>query len=101
LGRRGGYLRAGSESTIMIIQVDNPPSSILIQRRVKEETDEDYLFITQINNVHFTKIEEFDAYFNDVNRGGDSPNAVKRLIDSHFVVVPLTQLRKFLEDPSN
>lgn len=85
----------------MIIQVENPPSSILFQRRVKEDTNEEYLFITQVNNVHFTRIEEFDAYFNDVNRGGDTPNALKRLIDAHFVVVPLMQLRKFLDEPSS
>lgn len=83
----------------MIVQVDSPPSSILLQRRVKEETDEEYLFITQINNVHFTRLSEFGSYFNEVNKGGGSPSATRRIVDSDFVVVPMRVVRSFLENP--
>jgi hypothetical protein len=83
----------------MIVQVDSPPSSLLMQRRVKEETGEEYLFITQINNVHFTKLSEFDSYFNEINKGSGSPSATRRIVDSNFVMVPMTVLRVFLENP--
>jgi len=83
----------------MIVQVDSPPSSILLQRRVKEETGEEYLFITQINNVHFTRLSEFGSYFNEVNKGGGSPSATRRIVDSDFVVVPMRVVRSFLENP--
>ena len=83
----------------MIVQVEHPPSSILLQRRVSEETGEEYLFITQINNVHFTTLSEFESYFNEVNKGGSSPSATRRIVDSNFVVVPIGVLRGFLENP--
>ena len=83
----------------MIVQVEHPPSSLLLQRRVREEKGEEYLFITQINNVHFTKLSEFESYFNEVNKGGNSPSATRRIVDSNFVVVPMSVLRGFLENP--
>jgi len=83
----------------MIVQVEHPPSSILLQRRMREETREEYLFITQINNVHFTKLSEFESYFNEVNKEGSSPSATRRIVDSNFVVVPIGVLRGFLENP--
>jgi hypothetical protein len=83
----------------MIVQVEHPPSSILLQWRMREETREEYLFITQINNVHFTKLSEFESYFNEVNKGGSSPSATRRIVDSNFVVVPIGVLRGFLENP--
>ncbi|MCX6648351.1 MAG: hypothetical protein NTV61_03050 [Candidatus Bathyarchaeota archaeon] len=82
----------------MIIQVESPPSSLLLQRRVAE-TGEEFIFITQINNVRFTKLSEFDSYFNEVNRGGGSPGATRRIVDSNFVLVPLKALRGFLDNP--
>ncbi len=57
------------------------------------------MFITQINNVHFTELSEFESYFNEVNKGGGSPSATKRIIDSNFVVVPISVVRSFLENP--
>jgi hypothetical protein len=83
----------------MISQIDYPPSSLLLQRRVKEETGEEYLIITQINNVQFTKLSEFDSYFNEINKEGSSPSATKRIVDSNFVVVPMNVVRAFLEKP--
>jgi hypothetical protein len=83
----------------MIVQVEHPPSSLLLQQRVREETGEEYLLITQIHNVHFTKLSEFESYFNEVNKGGDSPTATRRIVDSNFVVVPLSVLHSFLEHP--
>jgi hypothetical protein len=83
----------------MIVQVEHPPSSILLQRWMREETREEYLFITQINNVHFTNLSEFESYFNEVNKGGSSPSATRRIVDSNFVVVPIGVLRGFLENP--
>jgi hypothetical protein len=83
----------------MIVQVDYPTSSLLLHRRVNEKTGEEYLFITQINNVHFTELSEFESYFNEVNKGGGSPSATKRIIDSNFVVVPISVVRSFLENP--
>jgi hypothetical protein len=83
----------------MIVQVEHPPSSLLLQRRVMEEKGEEYLFITQINNVHFTKLSEFDSYFNEVNKRSNSPSATRRIVDSNFVVVPMSVLRGFLENP--
>jgi hypothetical protein len=84
----------------MIVQLKDPPSSLL-QRRVKPDTGEEYLLITQVNNVHFTSIAEFDAFFNDINRGGGSPSPLRRVIDSNFVVVPALVLRDFLEKPDS
>jgi hypothetical protein len=84
----------------MIVQVEHPPSSLLLQKRVKEETGEEYLFITQINNVNFTKLSEFESYFNEVNKGGDSPSATRRIVDSNFVIIPLNVVRSFLEHPN-
>jgi hypothetical protein len=66
---------------------------------MREETREEYLFITQINNVHFTNLSEFESYFNEVNKGGSSPSATRRIVDSNFVVVPIGVLRGFLENP--
>jgi hypothetical protein len=83
----------------MIVQIDYPPSSLLLQRRVKEETGEEYIFITQINNVSFTKLSEFESYFNEINRGGDSPSATRRIVDSNFVIVPVSFLHAFLDNP--
>ena len=83
----------------MIVQVEHPPSSLLLQRRVREETGEEYLLITQIYNVHFTKLSEFESYFNEVNKGGDTPSATRRIVDSNFVVVPMDVVRDFIENP--
>ena len=83
----------------MIVQVEYPSSSLLLQRRVREETGEEYVFITQINNVHFTKMSEFESYFNEVNKGGSSPSATRRIIDSNFVIVPISVVRNFLDNP--
>lgn len=83
----------------MIVQVEHPPSSLLLQRRVREEIGEEYLLITQIYNVHFTKLSEFESYFNEVNKGGDTPSATRRIIDSNFVVVPMDVVRGFIENP--
>ena len=83
----------------MIVQVEHPLSSLLLQRRVREETGEDYLVITQIHNVHFTKMSEFESYFNEVNKGGDSPSATRRIVDSNFVIVPMDVVRSFIENP--
>ena len=83
----------------MIVQVEHPLSSLLLQRRVREETGEEYLLITQINNVQFTKLSEFESYFNEVNKGGASPSATRRIVDSNFVVVPMGVVRGFLENP--
>ena len=57
------------------------------------------MFITQINNVYFTKLSEFESYFNEVNKGGSSPSATKRIIDSNFVIVPISVVHSFLENP--
>ena len=83
----------------MIVQVEHPLSSLLLQRRVREETKEEYLLITQIQNVHFTKLSEFESYFNEVNKGGDSPSATRRIVDSNFVIVPMGVVRGFIESP--
>jgi hypothetical protein len=83
----------------MIVQVKSPSSSLLLQRRVNNDTGEEFMFITQINNVHFTKMSEFDSYFNEVNKGGASPSATRRIVDSNFVVVPMKAVRGFLENP--
>ena len=80
----------------MIVQVDSPPSSILLQRRKKQDTEEEFLLITQINGVRFTKLSEFDSYFNEVNNGGESPGAIRRIIDSNFIIVPMRVIRDFL-----
>ncbi|MDP2901164.1 MAG: hypothetical protein Q8O47_09365 [Candidatus Bathyarchaeota archaeon] len=85
----------------MIVQLKDPPSSVLLQRRVKQDTGEEFLLITQVNNVNFTSIAEFDAFFNDINRGGGSPGPLRRVMDSNFVVVPAKVLRDFLEKPEN
>jgi hypothetical protein len=82
----------------MIIQVEFPPSSILLQRRVNSDTGEEFMFITQINNVHFTKMSEFDSYFNEVNKVGASPSVTRRIVDSNFVVVPIKAIRGVLEN---
>jgi hypothetical protein len=42
---------------------------------VNSDTSEEFMFITQINDVHFTKMSEFDSYFNEINKEGDSPRA--------------------------
>ena len=68
-----------------------------MQRRVNSDTSEEFMFITQINNVHFTKMSEFDSYFNEINKGGDSPSATRRIVDSNFVIVPMKAVRGFLE----
>ena len=82
----------------MIVQLKDPPSSVLLQKRVKPDTGEEYLMITQVNNVHFTSVAEFDAYFNDMNRGGGSPGSLRRVIDSNFVVVPAKVLKDYIEN---
>ena len=94
-----GYLGRVADQATMIVQVEHPLSSLLLQRRVREETGEEYLLITQINNVQFTKLSEFESYFNEVNKGGTSPSATRRIVDSNFVVVPLGVVRGFLENP--
>ena len=71
--------------TNMIVQLDEPYSSLLLQRGMVGK--EECVMITQVRNVHFTKIEEFDAYFNEINSKGPSP--LRRIEDSNFVVVPL------------
>ena len=68
-----------------------------MQRRVNSDTIEEFMFITQINNVHFMKMSEFDSYFNEVNQGGASPSATRRIVDSNFVIVPMKVIRGFLE----
>ena len=83
----------------MIVQVDSPPSSILLQRRVKQDTREEFLLITQINGVRYTKLSEFDSYFNEVNKGGESPEAIRRIVDSNFIIVPMRVVRDFLLKP--
>jgi len=85
----------------MIAQLRDPPSSVLLQHRVNHDTGEDYLVIAQVNNVHFTSIAEFDAFFNDINRGGSSPSPLRRVMDSNFVVIPSKVLKDFLENPEN
>lgn len=85
----------------MIVQLRDPPSSVLLQRRVKQDTGEEYLLITQVNNVNFTSIAEFDAFFNDINRGGSSPGPLRRVMDSNFVVLPAKVLKDFLDKPEN
>jgi hypothetical protein len=85
----------------MIVQLKDPPSSVLLQRRVKQDTGEEYLLITQVNNVNFMSIAEFDAFFNDINRGGGSPGPLRRVMDSNFVVLPAKVLKDFLDKPEN
>ena len=82
----------------MIIQIEHPQSSLLLQRRV-EETGEEFMMITQINNVRFTKLSEFESYFNDVSKGSGVTSATRRIVDSNFVVVPIDVVRGFLENP--
>ena len=93
------YFKPHIPHSIMIVQVDSPPSSILLQRRVKQDTDEEFLLITQINGARFTKLSEFDSYFNEVNKGGESPGAIRRIVDSNFIMVPMRVVREFLAKP--
>jgi hypothetical protein len=79
----------------MIIQLKYPPSSVLIERRNKEDTGEEYVFITQIHNVLFTKLQEFESYMNETKK---DDNVTKKLIDSHFVIIPLNEIKRFLEN---
>jgi len=81
----------------MIIQLEYPPSSVLLERRKKEDTGEEYLFITQINNMHFTTLQEFDSYMNEIKKDDD---VMKKLIDSHFVIIPLNAIRQLLDNPN-
>jgi hypothetical protein len=76
----------------MIVQLVEPFSSLLLQQGIVGK--EECVMITQIRNVHFTKIEEFDAYFNDLNSKG--PNPLRRIEDSSFVIVPLRILKELL-----
>ncbi len=80
----------------MIAYVESPPSSVLIERRLNADTGEDFALITQINNVHYTKLSEFQSYFNEINKGGDTPGPMKRIVDSNFVALPLSLLHEFL-----
>ena len=77
----------------MILQVEDPMSSILLQKTVKD--GEELLLITQIRGVRYTKTSEFDAYFNELGKGTTS--ATRRLIDSNFVAIPAAPLRRYLE----
>ncbi len=77
----------------MIIQVDDPPSSVLLQRRNKD--GKEYVFITQVRGVRFTQLHEFDAYFNELGKGGVS--ATRRVVDSNFIVLPVGPLKEYLE----
>jgi hypothetical protein len=77
----------------VIIQVDDPPSSVLLQRRTKDGRE--YVLMTQIRGVHFTKLHEFDAYFNELGKGEVS--ATRRVVDSNFVILPVDPLRDYLE----
>jgi len=83
----------------MIVHIDAPPSSILIQKRVKNDTGEEFLLITQINGVRFTKLSEFDSYFNEVNKGVGSTGVTRRIVDSNFIIVPMRVIRDFLSEP--
>ncbi len=78
----------------MILQVDDPPSSVLLQRRCKD--DKEYVLITQVRGVSFTQLHEFDAYFNELGKGGVGPT--RRVIDSNFVVLPVEPLMRYLEE---
>ena len=82
----------------MIAYVESPPSSLLIERRRSIETGEEFVFITQINNVHYTKLSEFESYFNEVNKGGGEPGPLKRIVDSNFVAVPVGVMKEFLSE---
>jgi len=77
----------------MIIQVDDPPSSVLLQRHEKD--GKGYVLITQVRGVRFTQLHEFDAYFNELGKGEVS--ATRRVVDSNFVVLPVEPLKKYLE----
>ena len=81
----------------MIFQLQDPPSSVLLERRIKDDSGEEYLFVTQINNVKFTKIEEFYSYFNEVDRNVNSSSPLRRVVDSNFVAVPLEVIKDFLK----
>jgi len=81
----------------MIVQVESPPSSLLLQKRVNNDNGEEFIFITQINNVHYTELREIESYFNEVNKGGATPSATKRIVDSNFVIVPMKAMRSFME----
>ncbi len=81
----------------MIAYIDSPPSSVLIERRFNSDTGEEFALITQINGVHYTKQSEFQSYFNEINKGGDTPGPMRRIVDSNFVAVPLSTLREFLK----
>ncbi len=81
----------------MIAYVESPPSSVLIEKRLNSDTGEDFVLITQINNVHYTKLSEFQSYFNEINKGGSTPGPMKRIVDSNFVALPLGMLRGFIE----
>ena len=83
----------------MIVHIDSPPSSILLQKRVKNDTGEEFLLITQINSVRFTKLSEFDSYFNEVNKGVGSTGVTRRIVDSNFIIVPMRVIRDFLAEP--
>ena len=76
----------------MIVQLNEPPSSLLLVKGNVGE--EECAMITQVRNVHFTKVEEFDAYFNELN--SEEPSPLRRIEDSSFVIVPLRILKEFI-----